>query len=76
MRLCSHVVTCDSGLAPNPFHGYCTSAVCTPSHMNARLEKCEWLADCARQTKNQEQGDREPKSHSGAETQSCGRGCR
>jgi hypothetical protein len=43
MRLCSHVVTHDTGLAPNPFHGYCTSAVCTPSHKRARLEKGEWL---------------------------------
>jgi hypothetical protein len=43
MRLCSHVVTYDTGLAPNPFHGYCTEAVCTPSHMRAKLEKGEWL---------------------------------
>jgi hypothetical protein len=43
MKLCSHVVTHDSGLAPNPLHGYCTSAVCTPSHMNARLEEGDWL---------------------------------
>jgi hypothetical protein len=43
MRLCSHVVTHDTGLAPNPFYGFCTSAVCTPSHMRAKLEKGEWL---------------------------------
>ena len=43
MRLCSHVITDDTGLAPNPFHGYCTSAVCTPSHMNLKLEKGDWL---------------------------------
>src|SRR5437870_2160870 len=43
MRLCSHVVTVDAGLAPNPFHGYCTTAVCTPSHMNLKLEKGDWL---------------------------------
>jgi Nucleotide modification associated domain 2 len=43
MRLCRHVITHDSGLAPNPFHGYCTSAVCTPSHMDARLNEGEWL---------------------------------
>ena len=43
MRLCSHVVTADHGLAPNPFHGYCTSALCTPSHVNARLQKGDWL---------------------------------
>jgi hypothetical protein len=43
MRLCSYVVTVDTGLAPNPFHGYCTEAVCTPSHMGAKLEKGDWL---------------------------------
>jgi hypothetical protein len=43
MKLCSHVITHDHGLAPNPFHGYCTSALCTPSHQNARLEKGDWL---------------------------------
>lgn len=43
MRVCSHVVTVDSGLAPNPFHGFCTTAICTPSHMNARLLPGDWL---------------------------------
>ena len=43
MRIYSHVVTFDTGLAPNPFHGYCTSAVCTPSHMDAKLEDGDWL---------------------------------
>ena len=43
MKLCSYVVTIDAGLAPNPFHGYCTNALCTPSHMNARLEPGDWL---------------------------------
>src|SRR5271166_2505121 len=43
MRLCSHVVTTDVGLAPNPYHGYRTSALCTPSHRNARLKEGEWL---------------------------------
>ncbi len=43
MRLCSHVITSDTGLAPNPFHGYCTSALCTPSHMKAKLQKGDWL---------------------------------
>ena len=32
MKLYSHIFTADTGLAPNPFHGYCTSALCTPSH--------------------------------------------
>jgi hypothetical protein len=43
MRLCSHVITDDTGLAPNPFHGYCTSALCTPSHTNAKLKEGDWL---------------------------------
>jgi hypothetical protein len=44
MKLCSHVVTHDTGLAPNPFHGYCTSALCTPSHMNLKkLHEGDWL---------------------------------
>ena len=43
MKLCSHVIKVDTGLAPNPFHGYCTSALCTPSHMNAGLERGDWL---------------------------------
>jgi len=43
MKLCSHVIKHDCGLAPNPFHGYCTTALCTPSHMRARLEEGDWL---------------------------------
>jgi hypothetical protein len=43
MRLCSHVIKHDTGLAPNPFHGHRTSALCTPSHVNARLEVGDWL---------------------------------
>jgi hypothetical protein len=43
MKICSHVIKVDTGLAPNPFHGHCTSGLCTPSHMNARLERGDWL---------------------------------
>lgn len=43
MKLCAHVITTDAGLAPNPFHGYCTTAVCTPSHRNAQLRPGDWL---------------------------------
>jgi hypothetical protein len=43
MKLCSYVIKTDAGLAPNPFHGFCTNALCTPSHMNARLERGDWL---------------------------------
>src|SRR5205823_10069139 len=43
MRLCSYVVVGDTGFAPNPFHGYCTLAACTPNHQGLRLEKGDWL---------------------------------
>jgi len=43
VKLYSHVVKHDTGLAPNPFHGFCTSAVCTPSHAKARLKVGDWL---------------------------------
>lgn len=43
MKLASHVVTADTGLAPNPFHGYCTTGLCTPSHRKAKLEPGDWL---------------------------------
>ena len=43
MKLYSHVVTYDTGLAPNPFHGYCTTALCTPSHKRAKLTNGDWL---------------------------------
>ena len=43
MKLCCHIIKNDTGLAPNPFHGYCTTALCTPSHMRAKLEKGDWL---------------------------------
>ena len=43
MRLCSYVVKYDTGLAPNPFWGYCTLAVCTPNHMGIRAQKGDWF---------------------------------
>ncbi|MCR4406418.1 MAG: hypothetical protein NUW24_05780 [Anaerolineae bacterium] len=43
MRLCSYVVKSDTGLAPNPFWGYCTLAVCTPNHMGIRAQKGDWF---------------------------------
>lgn len=50
MKLGSHVVTDDTGLAPNPFHGYCTTALCTPSHRKARLEAGDWLIGHSRKS--------------------------
>ena len=43
MRLCSYVVKSDTGLAPNPFWGYCTLAVCTPNHMGIRAQRGDWF---------------------------------
>jgi hypothetical protein len=43
MKLYSYVVTIDHGLAPNPFWGYCTLAVCTPNHMGIKAQKDDWI---------------------------------
>jgi len=43
MRLCSYIVKKDTGLAPNPFWGYCTLAVCTPNHMGILAEPGDWF---------------------------------
>jgi hypothetical protein len=40
-------MTNDSGLAPNPFHGVCTLAVCTPNHVRANLEKGDYIVGVA-----------------------------
>lgn len=44
MTLCTYVLTADTGLAPNPFGGWCTLAVCTPNRQGARLEHRDWIA--------------------------------
>lgn len=44
MKLCTYIVKYDRGLAPNPFWGWCTLAVCTPNHQPARLRKGDWIA--------------------------------
>jgi hypothetical protein len=36
-------MTHDTGLAPNPFFGICSLAVCTPNHMNANLNPGDWV---------------------------------
>src|SRR5262245_34371721 len=43
MQLRSYVVKHDFGFSPNPFHGYCTLAACTPNHQGLRLEEGDWL---------------------------------
>ncbi len=42
-KLCTYVVRYDTGLAPNPFHGWCTVAVCTPNHQGANLRSGDWM---------------------------------
>jgi Nucleotide modification associated domain 2 len=44
LRLCTYIITSDSGLAPNPYWGYCTLAVCTPNHQRARITRGDWIA--------------------------------
>lgn len=43
MKLLKYVMTSDSGLAPNPYHGICSLALCTPNHMRARLDVGDWI---------------------------------
>jgi hypothetical protein len=43
VRLCSYVVIKDTGLAPNPFWGYCTLSVCTLNHSGVRAQKGDWF---------------------------------
>lgn len=43
MKLLTYIMTHDSGLAPNPFFGVCSLALCTPNHMNARLCVGDWV---------------------------------
>jgi hypothetical protein len=38
-RLCTYIVTEDTGFAPNPFGEWCTLAACTPNHMSAQLNE-------------------------------------
>jgi Nucleotide modification associated domain 2 len=42
-RICSYIMTHDHGLAPNPFYGYCTLAVCTPNHRDAKAVEGDWI---------------------------------
>jgi hypothetical protein len=45
-RLCTYVVRKDTGLAPNPFWGWCSLAVCTPNPQGTRLTAGDWIAGC------------------------------
>jgi Nucleotide modification associated domain 2 len=43
-KLCTYILTNDTGLAPNPFWGWCTLAVCTPNRQGAILGEGDWIA--------------------------------
>ncbi len=42
--LYTYVMQHDAGLAPNPFWGTCTLAVCTPNHQGSRAKRGDWIA--------------------------------
>jgi len=42
--LYTYVLKHDAGLAPNPFFGICTLAVCTPNHQGSRAKRADWIA--------------------------------
>jgi hypothetical protein len=42
--LYSYIVRQDTGLAPNPFWGWCTLAVCTPNHQGSKAKRGDWVA--------------------------------
>lgn len=41
--LYTYVMRNDTGLAPNPFWGVCTLAVCTPNHQGSRAKPGDWI---------------------------------
>lgn len=43
-NLYTYVMRHDAGLAPNPFSGMCTLAVCTPNHQGSRVNPGDWIA--------------------------------
>lgn len=43
MKLYSYIVKTDKGLAPNPFWGWCTLALCTPNHMGIKANQSDWI---------------------------------
>lgn len=43
MKMYSYVVVHDTGLAPNPFHGVLTLALCTPNHQRIKAAPGDWI---------------------------------
>ncbi len=44
LRLCTYIIGKDTGLAPNPFWGWCTLSVCTPNRQGAKLRQGDYIA--------------------------------
>ena len=55
--VCAYVMTHDGGHAPNPFHGACTLAICTPNHKNSRCKPGDWIIGLAGAGIRKELGD-------------------
>ncbi len=47
-KACFYRMRTDKGFAPNPFHGVCTLAACTPNHCHAKLTRGDLIAGCSR----------------------------
>lgn len=43
-RLYTYIVQQDTGLAPNPYWGICTLAVCTPNHQGSKVKPGDFVA--------------------------------
>lgn len=51
MKICTYIVTHDSGFAPNPFGEWCSLSTCTPNHQGAQLKEGDWI--CGFSTKSE-----------------------
>jgi hypothetical protein len=58
MKIIRYVVKDDVGLAPNPFHGWCTLAVCTPNHQRAKVDPGDWIVGNSERPKGGTDSDR------------------
>ena len=50
MKVCSYVMTYNTGLAPNLFCCVCTLALCAPNHRRAYLSDGDWIVGLARKS--------------------------
>lgn len=45
--VCAYVMKHDTGVAPNPFHGACSLAICTPNHKKSLSLPGDWIIGVA-----------------------------